>query len=74
MGELIKLNLNVKIFEVDHYVCWGTPDDYETFKYWQSFFDKISWHPYSLDKDNSVNKNKINTLRNEFNTFSQQYS
>ena len=74
MDELIKLNLNVKIFEVENYVCWGTPDDYETFKYWQSFFDKISWHPYSLDKDNSVNKNKINALRNEFNTFSQEYS
>ena len=74
MDELIKFNLNVKIFEVDHYVCWGTPDDYETFKYWQSFFDKISWHPYSLDKDNSVNDKKINTLRNEFNTFSQEYS
>ena len=73
MGELIDLNLNVKVFEVDNYVCWGTPDDYETFNYWQSFFDKISWHPYSLDRDHSVNENKINHLRKKFNTFSQEY-
>ena len=73
MGELIELGLNVKVFEVDDYICWGTPDDYETFSYWQSFFHKISWHPYSLDKDITVKKEKITQLDKQFRTSKQEY-
>jgi len=43
--------LRVKVFEVEHYICWGTPDDYETYCYWRRFFDKCEWHPYSIEKD-----------------------
>lgn len=50
-GELIKLGLNVYTFKVDFYVCWGTPNDLRTFNYWQSFFHKCSWHPYSIMND-----------------------
>ena len=73
MGELIELGLNVKVFEVDDYICWGTPDDYETFVYWQSFFHKVSWHPYSLEKDITVNKEKIKKLDTQYRTFEQEY-
>ena len=73
MGELIELGLNVKVFEVDDYICWGTPDDYETFVYWQSFFHKVSWHPYSLEKDITVNKEKISELDVKYRTFEQEY-
>jgi len=73
MGELIELGLSVKVFEVDDYICWGTPDDYETFVYWQSFFHKVDWHPYSLDRDITVNKNKIDHLNKEYKTFAQEY-
>ena len=73
MGELIELGLNVKVFEVDDYICWGTPDDYETFVYWQSFFHKVSWHPYSLEKDITVKKEKISQLDVKYRTFEQAY-
>lgn len=73
MGELIELGLNVKVFEVDDYICWGTPDDYETFVYWQSFFHKVSWHPYSLEKDITVNKEKIEKLDAQYQTFEQEH-
>lgn len=73
MGELIQLGLNVKVFEVDDYICWGTPDDYETFVYWQSFFHKVSWHPYSLEKDITVNKLKISELDVKYKTFEQEF-
>jgi bifunctional N-acetylglucosamine-1-phosphate-uridyltransferase/glucosamine-1-phosphate-acetyltransferase GlmU-like protein len=73
MGELMELGLNIKIFEVNDYICWGTPDDYETFVYWQSFFHKISWHPYSLDKDITVEKEKIAHLDKQFRTSKQEY-
>lgn len=38
MDYCIKLNKNIKIFEVDKYICWGTPRDYETYNYWLSYF------------------------------------
>ena len=53
-AELINIGKNIKVLEVDHYICWGTPDDYETFNYWQSFFHKCDWHPYRLEKDPTV--------------------
>ncbi len=48
-GELIKFGLQVYVFKVDFYVCWGTPNDLRTFNYWQSFFHKCTWHPYSKE-------------------------
>ena len=58
-NELIELNLNVKVFEVTDYICWGTPNDYRTFEYWQSFFHKCDWHPYTLDQDTTMDQTKI---------------
>jgi NDP-sugar pyrophosphorylase family protein len=72
MGELIELGLKVKVFEIDDYICWGTPNDYETFVYWQSFFHKASWHPYRLEKDMTVEKNKIEKLDKKYCTFEQE--
>ncbi|MCI1545539.1 MAG: hypothetical protein LKI03_01555 [Acetobacter indonesiensis] len=38
---LINSGLNVHIFEIDRYLCWGTPNDYElyenTIEYWRNF-------------------------------------
>jgi hypothetical protein len=73
MGELIELGLNVKTFEVDDYICWGTPNDYETFVYWQSFFHKVDWHPYNLKKDITVHKKMIQALDKKYRTFTQEY-
>jgi dTDP-glucose pyrophosphorylase len=41
INDLIDLGYKVKVFEIDHYVCWGTPNDYKTFNYWESFYEKI---------------------------------
>ena len=72
MGELIKDGLNVKVFEVDDYICWGTPDDYETFVYWQSFFHKCNFHPYTLEQDITLNQIKLNELNVQYNSFNQE--
>lgn len=40
LNQNIKDGLNVKVFEVDNYICWGTPDDYKTYNYWSEFFEK----------------------------------
>lgn len=47
----IEQGLRVKVFEVENYICWGTPDDYETYQYWRKFFDGCDWHPYSIALD-----------------------
>jgi NDP-sugar pyrophosphorylase family protein len=39
INDLITLGYNVKVFEIEHYVCWGTPNDYKTFNYWNEFFN-----------------------------------
>jgi hypothetical protein len=36
--QLADNNYKVKVFEVDHYACWGTPDDYETYNFWSKHF------------------------------------
>ncbi len=51
LNAAIDLGYTVKNFDVDHYICWGTPDDLETYRYWQKFFDKVKWHPYEYTKD-----------------------
>ncbi len=40
MNDMVELGYRVKVFEIDHYVCWGTPPDYQTFLYWEEFYDK----------------------------------
>lgn len=46
VNELLEMGLRVKVFEVDHYICWGTPDDLRTYEYWHRFFSRCPWHPY----------------------------
>lgn len=51
LNQNIKEGLKVKVFEVDHYICWGTPNDYKTYLYWQEYFDKTTTHPYKIKND-----------------------
>ena len=41
INELIEAGLKVKVFEIEKYICWGTPNDLKTFEYWQSYFNQI---------------------------------
>jgi choline kinase len=36
----IKSGLNIQVCEVDQYICWGTPKDYEEYQHWLSYFKK----------------------------------
>ena len=51
INDAISLGLRCVIFEIDSYICWGTPNDLRTFEYWQSCFDKWSGHPYHIGLD-----------------------
>lgn len=38
INDAIALGLDVRIFDVDAYLCWGTPNDLKTYEYWEEFF------------------------------------
>jgi len=47
LNPLINMGYTVKVFPVDYYLCWGIPNDYKTYNYWEEFFNKCTWHSYS---------------------------
>ena len=55
LNEAISLGYKVRNFEIDNYICWGTPNDLKTYEYWQRFFNKVDWHPYEYTKDYFTN-------------------
>jgi hypothetical protein len=63
---MIDMGYKVKVLEVEKYIGWGTPDDYETFLYWQSYFHKSLFHPYNIDLDRNINIEKREELRKSF--------
>jgi len=64
--DALALGLTVRIFEIDSYICWGTPTDLRTFEYWQSCFHKWEVHPYRLDLDKHVPSNVAKELNQRF--------
>ena len=40
INEIVEAGYRVKVFEVEKYVCWGTPEDLKKYQYWESFFRK----------------------------------
>ncbi len=51
INDAIALGMTCKLFEVDHYISWGTPNDLKTFEYWQNCFHIWAHHPYRLEND-----------------------
>lgn len=39
LNRNIDMGLKVKVFEVDHYICWGAPDDLRVYNYWKEHFE-----------------------------------
>jgi NDP-sugar pyrophosphorylase family protein len=35
---LVNMGYKIKIFDVENYLCWGTPNDYKTYNYWKDYF------------------------------------
>ena len=54
INDAIELGLRCRLFEVDGYLSWGTPNDFRTFEYWQSCFHKWQSHPYRLEWDERI--------------------
>jgi len=76
LNENVALGHKVKNFTIDHYICWGIPEEYETYKYWRSFFHKTIWHPYKIYYDCTFNQEKTEQIieNNKILTVSLPYS
>jgi len=68
INDAIELGLRCYLFEVDSYLCWGTPNDLRTFEYWQSCFHKWSGHPYRLQLDRRIPSDQIALLETLYKT------
>lgn len=66
INSAIQLGLRCVIFEVDSYLCWGTPNDLRTFEYWQGCFDQWKYHSYELAKDWMVDIDAVEQLRKHY--------
>jgi hypothetical protein len=65
LNECIEQGRTVVNFSVLHYICWGIPDEYETYQYWRRYFHKASSHPYKIYKDCTFNQKSIELFTSE---------
>lgn len=66
INDAIALGLRCHLFEVNSYLCWGTPNDLRTFEYWQSCFHKWASHPYRLDLDGCIPHDRVDALEKKY--------
>jgi hypothetical protein len=66
INDAIELGLKCVVFEIDHYLSWGTPDELDTFHYWQSCFHKWASHPYRLERDPLVATENVGELETRY--------
>ncbi len=59
------LGIGVQLYEPKLSISLGTPYEFETFRYWQSCFDRWPTHPYSLELDPLIAANDIHSVRAE---------
>jgi NDP-sugar pyrophosphorylase family protein len=63
INDAIQLGFNCRIFEIEHYICWGTPEDLQTFEYWQSCFHQWQFHEYFFEDDPYIEPSSIPTIK-----------
>jgi NDP-sugar pyrophosphorylase family protein len=72
VNEALQLGFRCKVFNVDHFISFGTPNDLKTFEYWQSCFSKWDAHPYELKLDCTVPEDNIASLQSKYAQFDEQ--
>jgi len=66
INDAIALGMKCRLFEVDSYLSWGTPNDLRTFEYWQSCFHKWTSHAYRLEHDEHIPSDEADTLDDKY--------
>lgn len=52
--DLVRGGRSVKGVDTNPFVSIGTPEEYESFRYWQRAFDRWGGHPYKLSNDRLI--------------------
>ena len=66
IADALALGMTVGLFEIDHYLGWGTPKDLAIFEYWQSCFHKWAGSPYRLEKDRRIPSTAVAELAERY--------
>jgi bifunctional N-acetylglucosamine-1-phosphate-uridyltransferase/glucosamine-1-phosphate-acetyltransferase GlmU-like protein len=54
---LLEQGRRAKVFDVQCYICFGTPDDVRSYDYWAVYFHKAPHHPYQHNHYPATNGN-----------------
>jgi dTDP-glucose pyrophosphorylase len=66
INDAIQIGKKCKILEIEHYICWGTPEDLQTFEYWQSCFHRWNSHKYRLEDDPCIEPESLPLLKQHY--------
>lgn len=66
INDAIEMGLGCYLFNVDHLLSWGVPNDLRTFEYWQSCFHKWHGHPYRLAHDGRIPADAVPALEQRY--------
>jgi NDP-sugar pyrophosphorylase family protein len=73
INDAIEMGLKCQLFEIDHLLSWGTPNDLRTFEYWQSCFQKWPSHPYQLELDSRIPKEALQELKSHLKAHTPEF-
>jgi len=73
VNEALQLGFHCKVFNVDHFISFGTPNDLKTFEYWQSCFSKWHAHPYEIKLDRTIPEDKVSTIQSRYAQFDEEF-
>ena len=62
INDALAMGLSVKLLECSGYLCWGTPDEFRQFNYWQKAFHTWPSHPYRIEDDPHVAADAIEEI------------
>jgi hypothetical protein len=57
LAMLIDAGYRTCALDVEHYVCYGTPDDVRTFEYWEGWFRQNADHAYAKSGQEKERRN-----------------
>ena len=73
INDALNLGFKCVLFELDHYISWGTPNDLRTYEYWQSCFHKWKSHPYNLSEDRNIPHQSLDNLKKKYQKIKPSY-
>ena len=62
-NDMVQDNLSVVVHEAEKFICLGTPDDYEQYKFWWKYFHEKQDILVDLSQEGLSKKNQENLIK-----------